>query len=95
MVAFCLALKHRCKGITAAGRTLTEPVRVQRQTLELGEVSDGGRKDLYLVPGQIHRPQVGREPLQLLWKLKADRDQDRQLRTSGTGDLGRCLFCIG
>lgn len=92
MVAFCLALKHRCKGITAPGRTLTEPVRVQRQTLELREVSDGGRKDLYLVPGQIHRPQVGREPLQLLWKLKADRDQDRQLRT---GDSGRPRFCIG
>lgn len=50
--------------------SLTESVGVERQTFELQEVSNGGRKDLDLVPRQIHRPQVTGESLQLLWKLK-------------------------
>lgn len=50
-------------------QSLTESVGVERETLELQEVSDGSRKNLDLVPGQIHRPQVTGESLQLLWKL--------------------------
>lgn len=55
--------------------SLTESVGVERQTLELQEVSDGGRKNLDLVPRQIHRPQVTGESLQLLWKLKHTREE--------------------
>lgn len=61
--------------------SLTESVGVERQTLELQEVPDGGRKNFDLVPRQIHRPQVAGEPLQLLWKLKQTREEisDRSL----------------
>lgn len=55
------------------GLRLTEPVGVQGQTLQLQEVPDERRKNLDLVPRQIHGPQVGRESLELLWKLKQDR----------------------
>lgn len=50
-------------------QSLTESVGVERETLELQEVSDGSRKNLDLVPGQIRGPQVTGEALQLLWKL--------------------------
>lgn len=51
-------------------QSLTESVGVERQTLELQEVPDGGGKNLDLVPGQVHRPQVSGESLQLLRELK-------------------------
>ena len=67
-------------------QSLTESVGVERQTLELQEVSNGSRKDLDLVPGQIHCPQVTGEPLQLLRKLEQQhKQQSSQRPTSAIG----------
>lgn len=65
-------------GASVLSPSLTQSVAVNRETLELQEPSHSSRKDLHLVPRQVHRPQVGRQPLELLWKLKRPRRADIQ-----------------
>lgn len=59
---------------------LTQSVAVDAETLELQELSHSSWKNLDLVPRQVHRPQVGRQPLQLLRELK----QAQVLVSAGT-----------